>query len=98
MATTSPLVTIILLLLITYCAHAQQVLSRDLDIYDEDSDKYSYHGCYNETTAVEDSAGTRALDGGITETREDEMTVPMCLDICSKDGNDYRYAGLQWGR
>jgi hypothetical protein len=68
-----------------------------LSIY-QGSEQYSYHGCYNETTNVEGSGGSRALPNGITEVREDEMTVPICLDICGKGDEEYHYAGLQWAR
>lgn len=77
--------------------HAQDDGNSTLSIY-EDSDQYTYHGCYNETTNIEGSGGSRALPSGITEVREDEMTVPMCLDICGQGDEEYRYAGLQWAR
>ncbi|KAI9171569.1 WSC domain-containing protein [Paramyrothecium foliicola] len=63
-----------------------------------DSDKYEYYGCYNETTEIEGSAQTRALGDGINEVKKGEMTVPMCLAFCSGGRTEYRYAGLQWSR
>jgi hypothetical protein len=74
------------------CVHAA-----GLSIYD-DSKTYAYQGCYNETTNLEDSSGRRALDGGITDVREGEMTVELCLDICGNGDVEYRFAGLQWAR
>ncbi len=69
---------------------------RTVAIYD-DSDKYGYYGCYNETTGIADSAGTRALDGP-NEVKKGEMTVPMCLEFCGNGDKQYRYAGLEWSR
>jgi hypothetical protein len=62
-----------------------------------DSKKYKYYGCYNETTQVPGSADTRALGGGIDESLPGKMTVPICLAFCS-NGTEYRYAGLEWSR
>jgi hypothetical protein len=52
-----------------------------------DSKKYKYYGCYNETTQVPGSADTRALGGGIDESLPGKMTVPICLAFCS-NGTD----------
>lgn len=60
--------------------------------------KYEYKGCYNETTQIPGSAGTRALDGGINEVKQGEMTVPMCLSFCGDGDTQYLYAGLEWSR
>lgn len=68
-----------------------------VSIYD-DSDKYIYYGCYNETTQVAGSAETRALGGGIDESLPGEMTVPKCLAFCGNGSTEYRYAGLEWSR
>ncbi|KAG9249830.1 WSC domain-containing protein [Emericellopsis atlantica] len=84
--------TIATLLSVATCVHA-----KDLSIYD-DSKTYAYQGCYNETTNQEDSSGVRALDGGITDVREGEMTVELCLEICGDGDTEYRFAGLQWAR
>ncbi|KFA66291.1 hypothetical protein S40285_01929 [Stachybotrys chlorohalonatus IBT 40285] len=64
----------------------------------DDSDRYEYYGCYNETTEIEGSAHQRALGGGTNEVRVGEMTVPSCLSFCSEGDTEYRYAGLQWSR
>jgi hypothetical protein len=66
-------------------------------IYD-DSDKYEFYGCYNETTEIKGSAQTRALGDGINQAKEGEMTVPMCLSFCSNGRTEYRYAGLEYAR
>ncbi|GFP58089.1 hypothetical protein ACSS6W_006980 [Trichoderma asperelloides] len=63
-----------------------------------DSDKYKYYGCYNETTQVPGSADTRALGGGIDESLPGQMTVPKCLAFCGSGDTEYRYAGLEWSR
>lgn len=67
-----------------------------LSVY-QPEDTYTYHGCYNETTEIPNSNGARALSGGITEVCEDEMTVSLCLELCSEE-DEYEYAGLQWAR
>ncbi|KAK4085424.1 uncharacterized protein Triagg1_414 [Trichoderma aggressivum f. europaeum] len=68
-----------------------------VSVYD-DSDKYKYFGCYNETTQVPGSADTRALGGGIQESLPGAMTVPTCLAFCGNGATEYRYAGLEWSR
>ncbi|KAK5990855.1 WSC domain-containing protein 2 [Cladobotryum mycophilum] len=62
------------------------------------SKKYHYYGCYNETTQISGSAETRALEGGINEVKQGQMTVPLCLAYCSEGTTEYRYAGLEWSR
>lgn len=84
-----PLISIVLALV-----SASQAQSNDTLSVHQPEDTYSYHGCYNETT---EGSGARALSGGITEVRENEMTVALCLDICTED-DGYEYAGLQWAR
>ncbi|KAL5087278.1 hypothetical protein Trisim1_008016 [Trichoderma cf. simile WF8] len=64
----------------------------------DDSNKYKYFGCYNETTQVPGSADTRALGGGIQESLPGAMTVPTCLAFCGNGATEYRYAGLEWSR
>lgn len=64
----------------------------------DDSGKYKYFGCYNETTQVPGSADTRALGGGIQESLPGAMTVPTCLAFCGNGATEYRYAGLEWSR
>lgn len=68
-----------------------------VSVYD-DSKKYKYDGCYNETTQVPGSADTRALGGGIDESLPGQMTVPICLAFCGNGNTEYRYAGLEWSR
>lgn len=58
------------------------------------SAKYTYLGCYNETTDIAGSDRSRALAGGTNQVRRGEMTVPLCLNFCG----EYRYAGLEWSR
>ncbi|KAJ6785555.1 hypothetical protein PWT90_06967 [Aphanocladium album] len=67
-------------------------------IYTDDTGKYTYHGCYNETTLIEGSAGTRALSGGDSLVQPNGMTVPICLQFCQGGSNKYRYAGVEWSR
>ncbi|KAI6761080.1 hypothetical protein HG531_001633 [Fusarium graminearum] len=62
------------------------------------SDNYKYHGCYNETTQIQDSAKYRALADGTHLVKAGKMTVPMCLDFCTSNGTQYKYAGLEWSR
>ncbi|KAJ6445867.1 carbohydrate-binding WSC [Purpureocillium lavendulum] len=86
---------IVALALLVAVAAAQA--SSQLTIYN-DSKKYGYYGCYNETTEIPGSDHTRALGGGINEVKRGEMTVPMCLAFCSNGDTQYRYAGLEWAR
>lgn len=69
-----------------------------VSVYNDSTNKYHYYGCYNETTEVEGSAGSRALNGGTTLVKPGEMTVPMCLTFCASGDVKYRYAGLEWAR
>ncbi|EHK50006.1 uncharacterized protein TrAtP1_007880 [Trichoderma atroviride] len=82
-----------LLLFIPFVHAANATVS----VYD-DSKKYKYDGCYNETTQVPGSADTRALGGGIDESLPGQMTVPICLAFCGNGNTEYRYAGLEWSR
>jgi hypothetical protein len=84
-----------ILTLVVFVAAAQS--NDSVQIWD-DSDKYKFYGCYNETTNIEGSAQTRALSDGINEVKEGEMTVPMCLAFCSGGRTEYRYAGLEYSR
>ncbi|KAL7815358.1 WSC domain-containing protein [Trichoderma aethiopicum] len=90
----TPLLHLLLLLFIPLVSAAD---ATTVSIYD-DSDKYIYYGCYNETTQVPGSAETRALGGGIDESLPGEMTVPKCLAFCGNGSTEYRYAGLEWSR
>ncbi|KAJ0295184.1 hypothetical protein CBS470a_000232 [Colletotrichum nupharicola] len=77
----------ILLALLSPLASAQS-----LSIY-QDSDKYKYQGCFNETV--------RALADGASKTYpvDGNMTVPICLSFCNS-GTDtqYKYAGVEYSR
>ncbi|KJZ73522.1 hypothetical protein HIM_07078 [Hirsutella minnesotensis 3608] len=86
-----------LALLLTIAVAQQTHPPGQVRIYD-DSKLYKYLGCYNETTEVPGSDGSRALPDGIDEVRQGEMTVPMCLAFCANGRTQYRYAGLQWSR
>ncbi|CAG8956098.1 hypothetical protein HYFRA_00011882 [Hymenoscyphus fraxineus] len=57
--------------------------------------KWTYHGCYNETTGINGTAGLRALSGGTTDA-SDRMSVPVCLDLC--EGGNFAFAGLEYRR
>lgn len=67
---------------------------------------YTYHGCYNETTGLPDTAGARALAGGTNLVRAGEMTVEMCWDFCRSGAGDasggkggrFLYAGVEYAR
>ncbi|KAL6818674.1 WSC domain-containing protein [Trichoderma sp. SZMC 28013] len=85
------LLHLLLFIPLVYAANAT------VSVYD-DSDKYKYFGCYNETTQVPGSADTRALGGGIQESLPGAMTVPTCLAFCGNGATEYRYAGLEWSR
>ncbi|RDW85101.1 hypothetical protein BP6252_02691 [Coleophoma cylindrospora] len=52
--------------------------------------KYTYLGCYNETTTINNTAMTRALQG--TSESNDTMTVEVCLAFCAGS----TYAGLEY--
>ncbi|OAA82119.1 Carbohydrate-binding WSC [Akanthomyces lecanii RCEF 1005] len=71
---------------------------QQVQVYTDDTHKYTYHGCYNETTLAEGSAGTRALAGGSSDVQPDTMTVPACLAFCQSGDTKYRYAGVEWSR
>ncbi|KAK4226138.1 WSC domain-containing protein [Podospora fimiseda] len=70
--------------------------------------KYSYLGCYNETTSLEGTTGERALYGGINLVEAADvgaqgqgkgMTVEKCWEFCAKNGTyEYKYAGLEYAR
>lgn len=93
--TMGPSVSLLLqLLLFIPIVHAANAT---VSVYD-DSKKYKYDGCYNETTQVPGSADTRALGGGIDESLPGQMTVPICLAFCGSGNTEYRYAGLEWSR
>lgn len=57
--------------------------------------KWTYYGCYNETTGINGTAGLRALSGGTTDA-VDTMSVPVCLNLC--EGGNFAFAGLEYKR
>ncbi|KAH6854243.1 WSC domain-containing protein [Chaetomium sp. MPI-CAGE-AT-0009] len=59
-----------------------------LSIVTSPSSGYVYHGCYNETTGLPDTAGARALGGGTNAVRPGAMTVEMCWDFCRSGAGD----------
>ena len=93
----STLLLLPLLLLLALVAPVRALEVTGLEIYNA-SDKYDYAGCWNETTELPDTTRRRALDGGAQETRQGDMTAPLCLDFCSTNGNAYAYAGLEYSR
>ncbi|KAK4130465.1 WSC-domain-containing protein [Trichocladium antarcticum] len=70
------------------------------------SSGYAYHGCYNETLGLPDTAGVRALHGGTNKVAEGAMTVDMCWAFCRTGAGDssggkagaFEFAGLQYAR
>ena len=79
-----------------------------ISVYDGSS-TYTYHGCYSGTT----TGSSRRTERGVAGTAGDpdggsgavtkvslagEMTVPKCLDLCSRESEQYRYVRLQSAR
>ncbi|RYP81685.1 hypothetical protein DL769_001917 [Monosporascus sp. CRB-8-3] len=63
------------------------------------SDTYRYHGCWGETTELDNTTRLRALGGGVLVQLPETMTVPLCLDYCAKNTSTrYQYAGLEYSR
>ncbi|KAK3984154.1 hypothetical protein QBC44DRAFT_253537, partial [Cladorrhinum sp. PSN332] len=62
--------------------------------------RYSYLGCYNETTNLPNTSGERALYGGINLVAPDVLTVEKCWDFCATNNTaiEYKYAGLEYAR
>jgi hypothetical protein len=88
-----------LLTTVTFCKSQEMIASNGEvpGIYRE-SGRYKYHGCYNETMQIQDSAQERALIGGSHLVMAGKMTVPICLEFCASNGTQYQYAGLEWSR
>jgi hypothetical protein len=62
-------------------------------VIDPGNNKYSYYGCYSETTALNQTAGRRALYGGSMEALN-TMTVSTCLSFCNEGA--FPFAGLEY--
>jgi hypothetical protein len=81
-------------------------LAQSLTVVNDPASGYVYHGCYNETTALPDTTGARALDDGTNLVAPDDMTVQRCWDFCrtgagdSSGGNkgSFKFAGLEYAR
>jgi hypothetical protein len=77
-----------------------------LTIVSSPSSGYTYHGCYNETTGLPDTAGVRALGGGTNLVRAGNMTVEMCWEFCRTGAGDssggktgrFSFAGVEYAR
>ncbi|OIW35073.1 hypothetical protein CONLIGDRAFT_627135 [Coniochaeta ligniaria NRRL 30616] len=94
---------ILLLLLSLTLALAQSTTSTTLTtptiVQSIPGSKYTYFGCWNETTSVSGAGGVRALDGGTSEVLQGQMTVPLCLAFCGGgSATQYKYAGLEFSR
>jgi len=87
--------TTTLLLLLPTAARAQ---SSAVPTTYNGSSKYLYRGCYNETVAIPDTAGDRAIGDGPHEVLPGTMTVPDCLGFCSANGTAWKYAGVEYSR
>ncbi|OLN88608.1 WSC domain-containing protein-like protein 2 [Colletotrichum chlorophyti] len=95
--TTTPLPPFLFLLAFSFMAPLAAAADA-LQIYNG-SDKYTYLGCYNETTTLPNTARVRALDGGANKVFEGTMTATMCLSFCSTGADkEYKYAGLEYSR
>ncbi|KAH7197377.1 WSC domain-containing protein [Fusarium flagelliforme] len=90
-------ITTLLLSTVSYVSSQDSTKNSEPSIY-RGSNEYTYYGCYNETTQVQDSAEERALADGSHLVKAGKMTVPMCLDFCTSNGTQYKYAGLEWSR
>ncbi|KAK4111834.1 WSC-domain-containing protein [Canariomyces notabilis] len=75
-------------------------------VYTNPGSGYTYHGCYNETTGLPGTSGSRALYGGTNAVRPGQMTVEGCWEICRTGAGDsnggtsgkFKYAGLEYAR
>lgn len=94
------------LVLSSAAATAQSTTPADLEIVNNPSSGWVYHGCYNETTDLPDTTGVRALANGANRVSPGEMTVQMCWDFCSTGAGDskggtsarFKFAGLEYAR
>ncbi|KAM7192287.1 WSC domain containing protein [Rhypophila sp. PSN 637] len=84
------------LLFTLFCSATGILAQQPASIYTDTKDGYKYHGCYNETTALQDTSGARALYNGKNEVKPGEMTVQRCQTFCN-DGQ-FKYAGLEYSK
>ncbi|KAK3300927.1 WSC domain-containing protein [Chaetomium fimeti] len=90
----------------TVTAQSQSPSPKTLEIVTDPSSGYTYHGCYNETTGLPDTAGARALGGGTNLVRAGDMTVEMCWEFCRSGAGDasggegarFLFAGVEYAR
>lgn len=91
-----PVMSLILVLLLVSLVHAQSTATSPTSSASASiasgTSKWTYAGCYNETTGVNGTDGARALVG--TMETYTNMTVAACLDFCGSDV----YAGLEYSR
>ena len=71
----TPLLTPLLLLLLTTPSLAADTPTPAPAIFTDTKGGYKYHGCYNETTGIAGTSGARALYNGKDEVKRGEMTV-----------------------
>lgn len=92
----TPLLTPLLLLLLTTPSLAADTPTPAPAIFTDTKGGYKYHGCYNETTGIAGTSGARALYNGKDEVKRGEMTVQMCQSFCKEGATPYKYAGLEF--
>ncbi|CAJ2501049.1 Uu.00g039020.m01.CDS01 [Anthostomella pinea] len=95
------LVPVCLLALFSTTTQAAQDATPALTIYEDNTDTFNYLGCYTETAGLANTTGERTLNDGInnvTDNTESNMTVPWCIDFCTKSTNQYQYVGLEYSR
>ncbi|KAK4033135.1 putative fungistatic metabolite [Parachaetomium inaequale] len=93
-------------ILLPLAAAATAQSTSPLTIVTAPSSGYTYHGCYNETTGLPDTAGMRALGGGTNLVRAGNMTVEMCWEFCRSGAGDasggktgkFLFAGVEYAR
>jgi hypothetical protein len=109
MRLSNPLPLILPLLLLTHPSHAQESpppSPPSLTIANDPASGYVYHGCYNETTALADTTGARALADGTNLVAPGDMTAERCWEFCRTGAGDssggkggrFKFAGLEYAR
>jgi hypothetical protein len=106
MRLSNPLPLLSLLLTLTPTPSLAQESSPSLTVVNDPASGYVYHGCYNETTALADTTGARALDDGTNLVAPGDMTVERCWDFCRTGAGDssggkggsFKFAGLEYAR